>query len=283
MVAPMVLASPELIVGRIPFLVCAPFFHSTLEGSPFMRFVDGVPRKLNQELHASCIDCAPSSSIEYARHSSDYFLFPGISTSSKMEMRSVLLLSQKPWEELQDEPVQLSSDSDTSNVLFQILSQRFYKVKPLYIDAEKNISLKPEKIIAQVFIGDEALRQSQSGNWPYRYDLGGEWRHWQGLPFAFGLWMVRKAIWPEKKIILSTWRNTLQESLQFFKRDPALALQKWMAKYPSTLTMEFALDFYNSADYTFGLEQEESLQTYFRLAFEEKLLAKIPKLRYLPS
>jgi chorismate dehydratase len=97
-----------LVVGRVPFLVCAPFFHSTLPGgeaAPGSRFIDGVPSFLNRELHAGRVDCAPSSSFEYGLHHRNYRLFPGISTSSRLEMKSVLFLSQAPWEELGDAPV----------------------------------------------------------------------------------------------------------------------------------------------------------------------------------
>src|SRR4051812_10320430 len=119
-----------LVVGRLPFLVCAPFFHSTLNGAENIRFVDGVPSFLNRELQQAGIDCAPSSSFEYGLNYKDYCLFPGISTSSTMEMKSVLFLSKVPWEELQDVPVALSPDSATSNVLFHILCARRFKVEP---------------------------------------------------------------------------------------------------------------------------------------------------------
>src|SRR5687767_6752293 len=74
-------------VGRVPFLVCAPFFHSTLGGAEGVRFVDGAPSLLNRELHAGRLDCAPSSSIEYGMRYREYRLFPGISTSSRLEMK----------------------------------------------------------------------------------------------------------------------------------------------------------------------------------------------------
>ena len=117
-------------VGRVPFLVCAPFFHSSLAGAEGVRFVDGPPSALNRELRAGHIDCAPSSSIEYGLRHREYRLFPGISTSSRMEMKSVLLLSRYPWEELGGRSVALSPDSDTSNLLFRILCSRRYHVKP---------------------------------------------------------------------------------------------------------------------------------------------------------
>ena len=122
--------SGVLNVGRLPFLVCAPFFHSTLGGAEGIRFVDGVPSFHNGELQAGRVDCAPSSSFEYGLHHRDYRLFPGVSTSSTMEMKSVLFLSRVPWEGLDGAAVGLSADSATSNVLFRILCARRFSVAP---------------------------------------------------------------------------------------------------------------------------------------------------------
>src|SRR5690606_4782013 len=107
--------APTLHVGRIPFLVCAPSFHASLAGFPSTTFTDGPPRRLNALLASGTIDCAPSSSFEYARHASAYVLLPGLCTSGRGEVKSVLLFSRVPWENLDGGRVLLSPDSDTSN------------------------------------------------------------------------------------------------------------------------------------------------------------------------
>ena len=150
-----------LRVGRLPFLVCAPFFHSTLApgsaAAEGLAFTDGVPSFLNGELQSGRIDCAPSSSFEYGLHSADYRLFPGISTSSTMEMKSVLFLSQTPWESLEGAPVALSSDSATSNVLFRILCSRRFGVQPRLLGEGGVAPGEAEAAAAtgRVFIGDQ--------------------------------------------------------------------------------------------------------------------------------
>jgi chorismate dehydratase len=271
-------SSGEWVVGRVPFLVCAPFFHSTLGGVPGIRFVDGVPSALNRELHAGRIDCAPSSSIEYGLRYREYRLFPDISTSSRLEMKSVLLLSRHPWEELGGRSVALSPDSDTSNLLFRILCSRLFRVKP-EINAAGSV---PEgTLAAEVFIGDRALKESLSGRWPHRYDLADVWARWQGLPFSFGLWMVRRESLERKPAAAARFHGLLLDSLAAFRADPGKALDAWTAAYPNDLPRPLMLDFYRTADYGFTREHAESLERFYRLAFQEGYLPEMPVLDYV--
>lgn len=266
----------DLVVGRVPFLVCAPFFHSTLGGAKAaegIRFVDGVPSALNRALHAGAIDCAPSSSIEYGLRHREYKLFPGISTSSRLEMKSVLLLSKHPWEDLGGRSVALSPDSDTSNLLFRILCARRFHVKP-----EINLagSVPEGGLAAEVFIGDKALIESLSGRWPHRYDLADVWAKWQSLPFSFGLWMVRREALELKLEAAARFHGILRDSLAAFRADPRKALDAWTRAYPTSLPRDLMLDFYQTADYAFTPEHRESLERFYRLAFQEGHLPEMP-------
>ncbi len=267
-----------LIVGRLPFLVCAPFFHSTLGGAPGIRFVDGVPSFLNGELQAGRVDCAPSSSFEYGLHFRDYRLFPGISTSSTMEMKSVLFLSQTPWESLDGAAVGLSSDSATSNVLFRILCARRFGVKPRILPGTGEAAVA--NAAGRVFIGDRALLESLSGKWRHRYDLADVWARWQSLPFSFGLWMVRREALREKAAPAARFHGLLLASLAAFRADAGGALDAWTASYPSGLPRGLMLGFYATADYGFTAKHAQSLETFYRLAGEEGFLDTVPELDF---
>ncbi|MDB5106788.1 MAG: hypothetical protein JWP91_4477 [Fibrobacteres bacterium] len=270
--------SPPLNVGRLPFLVCAPFFHSSLGGAEGIRFVDGVPSFHNGELQAGRVDCAPSSSFEYGLHFRDYKLFPGVSTSSTMEMKSVLFLSQVPWEGLDGVPVGLSSDSATSNVLFRILCARRFSVRPRILPGTGEDAVRESQ--GRVFIGDRALVESLSGRWPYRYDLADVWMRWQELPFSFGLWMVRREALREKQARVAAFHGLLLRSLASFRADPGKALDAWTAAYPTALPRDLMLSFYETADYGFTPRHAESLERYYRLAGEEGFLDAAPALDF---
>lgn len=270
--------SPVLNVGRLPFLVCAPFFHSTLGGAEGIRFVDGVPSFHNGELQAGRVDCAPSSSFEYGLHHRDYRLFPGVSTSSTMEMKSVLFLSRVPWEGLDGAAVGLSADSATSNVLFRILCARRFSVTPSILPGTGEASVSGA--VGRVFIGDRALRESLSGAWPYRYDLADVWMRWQDLPFSFGLWMARREALLEKAALVSRFHGLLLHSLAAFRADPGKALDAWIAAYPNDLPRELMLGFYATADYGFTPRHGQSLDRFYRLACEEGFLDSVPTLEF---
>jgi chorismate dehydratase len=282
--------SAPLNVGRLPFLVCAPFFHSSLPGgsaAPDARdgiaFIDGVPSFLNGELQAGRVDCAPSSSFEYGLHADDYRLFPGISTSSTMEMKSVLFLSQTPWEALDGVTVALSSDSATSNVLFRILCARRFGVRPRFPGDGTAVSeADAAQAQGRVFIGDRALSESLSGRWAHRYDLADVWARWQGLPFSFGLWMVRRDALSAKSALVARFHRLLLASLATFRADPGRALDAWIAAYPTALPRALMLGFYATADYGFSDKHAQSLERYYRLACEEGFLPKVPALAFAP-
>lgn len=270
--------NPPLKVGRIPFLVCAPFFHRSLQGSPGIDFIDGPPSRQNAWLREGLVELSPTSSLEYALRPDDYVLLPGLCTAGKLEIRSVRLFSQVPWADLQGKPVRLSSSSTTSNALFQILSRQVFTVQP-----DAKLSFANPTWIAEVAIGDEALKLARLGRYAFSYDLAVEWTRWQNLPFAFGLWLVRRSSTQDAQRLqaLRDYAQQVRESVQVFLAEPAAALEKWLRVYPSDLPMADILDFYSSADYAFSAAHAESLQRFFELARQEGIITEIPALRFL--
>ena len=186
----------SFIIGRIPFLVCCPFFHLEQEESDF-RFLNGSPLECNQRLSQARIHGAPSSSIEYARNPNDYIISPQYCTSSKQSVGSVLLFSQVPWEEIKN--VEISSQSETSVCLLDILL-KIWRGRPANFTKRQD-SLAESRLL----IGDQALneqyqiRLNQDGHplWKYQYDLAELWYEWQQLPFVFGLWIFRREKYQE--------------------------------------------------------------------------------------
>jgi chorismate dehydratase len=277
-------ASPALNVGRIPFLVCAPYFHASLKGVPGVAFTDGPPRVLNGLLAAGVLDCAPSSSFEYARNAKDYLLIPGLCTSGRGEVKSVLLFSREPWEALDGKALQLSPDSDTSNALVRVLSRFRFAVEPVFV-TEPHTADTDESVAntALVAIGDAALLATAAGVWPYSYDLARVWQDWQGTPLPFGVWIVREKAWrtiPEK---LHEYRHHLNHSLHDFSADPEGCLRRWEKAFGLPFSVEKALDFFSTADYVLTPDHEQSLRTFFGLCVQAGLLSEAPPIQYIES
>jgi chorismate dehydratase len=264
-----------LRVGRIPFLVCAPYFHASLQGFPGASFTDGPPRALNILLAQGLVDCAPSSSFEYARNAGDYLLLPGLCTSGRGEVKSVLLFSETPWETLAGKSIELSPDSDTSNALVRVMSRFHFGVEPVFVEAGGT-----PIPAARIAIGDAALRESALGRWPHRYDLAQVWQAWQGAPLPLGIWILRARTWEADPETVRGYHAHLNRSLLDFFASPEECLRRWEAAFGLPLTMEKALDFFSTADYVLTAGHEQSLRTFFDLCTRAGLVAEAPSLRY---
>lgn len=272
-----------LKVGRIPFLVCAPYFHASLDGLPGVSFTDGPPRALNGLLAAGVLDCAPSSSFEYARNAGDYLLIPGLCTSGRGEVKSVLLFSREPWEALGGRVVRLSPASDTSNALVRVLSRFRFGVEPVFVTEhfadgpEEGADAAPRAMVA---IGDAALREAATEDWAYRYDLARVWQDWRGTPLPFGVWIVREKAWRAAPDKLRDYQRHLYRSLREFSAAPEACLRRWEKAFGLPFSVEQALDFFSTADYVLTPGHEESLRVFFDLCVQAGLLGEAPPLRY---
>jgi len=249
-----------LTVGRIPFLVCAPFFHRFLDNPlPKVRFLDGAPSEQNKRLKEGLIMLSPSSSIEYAKNPQNYVICKRFCTASTLEIRSVKLFSKCKWEDLGGKPVCITKQSDTSVILMKLISSLRFKVEPIWNAEESTCH-------AKLLIGDSALQESTKGEWEYSYDLASIWQEWQNLPFVFGIWIIRKeALTGGLADLLKNYLDETDMSIKDFKENRALCLQKWEKHFQSKLPQNLAYDYYNAVDYSFGLEHEKSLKKFYAL------------------
>lgn len=268
----------DLVVGRIPFLVCAPFFHLFLRDRSLCReisFDDGVPSALNQKLWNGEIHMAPASSIAFAKAPDDLVLAPDICTSCRLEVHSVELFSKFPIEDLSQKRIYLTAQSGTSVALLRIICSQYLRISPEFTNDQTLCD-------AELLIGDEALQEKAKNTWPFCYDLALLWRKWQELPFVFGAWSVhRSALSPEMLPKTKRFLTLVQESIDEFRKDSARALSTWAERYTVPFTAEELKGYYDSLDYEFTEERKQSLQLYFNLCAAEGILDAAPTLRFL--
>lgn len=270
----------QLIVGRIPFLVCAPYFHASLDEVPEgVRFIDGPPSFQNQKLREGLVHLAPSSSFAYGQNPGLYGILPELCTGSSLEIRSVKLFSKVPWQELNNAQIHLTPQSSTSIHLLKLISQRFWKISPHWV-------IQPWGDVpcsARLLIGDEALLETAKANWEYTYDLASLWQEWHGLPFVFGIWIVHHSAWesPQLANSFATFRTHLSSSVEAFRKDPESALAHWMQHYPTELSLDFLQQYFQIVEYGFSDLHKKSLQLFLQLSAEEGLIPSAPPLRFL--
>lgn len=272
----------KLNIGRIPFLVCAPFFHHFTGKEhrfPELSFVDGPPASLNSKLRTGEIHLAPASSLVYALYPDRFVLAPNLCTSCRLEVQSVKLFSHDPWENLSGKSVHLTAQSATSVALVRVLSDLRFRVSPHFISNEIFV---PEKFNARLLIGDEALLENQKNDFEYRYDLAAVWQEWQGLPFVFGAWSIhRSALVPGLRELLGSFLSQVEDSVKSFRKDSTFALADWFQSYPVSLPQSVIERYYDSMDYSFTEERKHSLLLFFELCARLGLVEAVPKLNFL--
>lgn len=111
---------------------------------------------------------------------------PGCCIACLGAVRSILLISKKPWAQVQTLAVDAGSRS--SVLLARILLSRCYGAHPSLVEMPPDLETMLERCDAALIIGDAALR-IEPGALPYAWlDLGLEWFRVTGLPMVFATW-----------------------------------------------------------------------------------------------
>ena len=188
-------------IGHIHYANCTPIFTSLQQNfdcSEYV-FVKGVPATLNGMLQQGEIDVCPASSIEYGKNPGQYLLLPEISISAVGAVKSVLLFSRQPIAELNDCPIALTTESETSVNLIRIILARQFGFANSFERSTMPVQQALQNFAAILMIGDAALKENMQGKGYFVYDLGELWQQFTGLPFVFALWMVTRQAAVEKR------------------------------------------------------------------------------------
>jgi cyclic dehypoxanthinyl futalosine synthase len=174
-----------------------------LNARPLYEGLDREPASARMRL-----DCAAPSEVarRIAEDEADIALMPvaaaatigdlrivrGCAIGTRGAVRSVVIVAERPVEELEEIAVDLSSR--TSVVLARLLLRaRLGGREP------KLFGASPRDALARIggprgalIIGDPALEVE--GRFPHVLDLGLAWREWTGLPFVFAAWCGRPGV-----------------------------------------------------------------------------------------
>ena len=187
-------------LGRIGYVNCYPVYGAMDRGvvAPPATLVTGTPAELNDRLADGRLDVSVISAVAYAQRAGDYELLPDLAISSDGPVRSVLLLSRRPPEDLGGARVLVSTSSRTSVQLLDLLARDHWHVA---FDAQgapaERADLDRLQAIehdAVLVIGDGALLLSAARAYPHVVDLGEAWKAWTGLPFVFAVWAARRVV-----------------------------------------------------------------------------------------
>jgi chorismate dehydratase len=261
----------SLRVGRIPYVNCYPVYGGVDEGAVSLdaELVSGVPTALNTLMSDGRLDISVISAVEYARAAHRYLLLPDLAISCDGPVRSVVLFSRRPVEELRGRRVLVSRSSMTSVALLELLFDKVWRVQPRFVASDAEVAdlvnFGSEEHDARLVIGDAALLLQAGGDgpdgerYPYAYDLGEEWKRWTDLPFVFAVWVAQRT-------------TPVQRALEVHagliaSRDWGLERLDHLAARASAATgvsRESCLEYLSGLDYRLSYEHLAGLTEFYR-------------------
>jgi chorismate dehydratase len=268
-----------LRVGQIDYANCTPIFAYLKNAFDCRnyRFIRGVPSHLNGMLSSGEIDVCPSSSIEFAKYPLKYLLLPDLSVSSIGPVKSVLLFSRLPLEELNRQTVGLTTESATSVNLLKIVLGKFYGYDNCFIKMKTSTIDSLSEFPAILLIGDTALKTGlQCNKCVHVYDLGELWYKFTGLPFVFALWLVRE----ETAVKLKREVQTLCSRLCFSKKMACTSFETIASGCEEEWISESEMiSYWKTISYDLSLHHLEGLRAFFRYSAELGIVDREPEIR----
>lgn len=221
---------------------------------------EAPPSTLNRLLAAGRLDLGFVSCYEYGARPQNYRILPDLSISANGPVGSVFLFSKVPLEDLDQAPVLLSSQSETSVCLAKVILEEFGGVRPKYYSGEVTGQHR-SSCTALLAIGDDALRIVDEGSFNYQFDLGEIWKTQTGLPFVFAVCAVREEFCLSKPEVLA---EVYSELLRCRKEggDNLRAICDIVApRIP--MDVSHCYDYLKGIEYDLGPEKQRALKAFF--------------------
>ena len=175
-----------LQIGTVPYCNAFPLIHFLPEYLPGAVISEWVPSSMLEQLVRQKLDLALMPVAELLSFPQGKIV-SNCCIACNGAVRSVLLVSRKPIEQIQT--LSLDTASRSSVMICKLILGHFYGLTPITHRLEQ--SSNPEDCPTDAFlvIGDRALALQSSGQWCYRYDIGELWKAKTGLPLVFAAWI----------------------------------------------------------------------------------------------
>jgi cyclic dehypoxanthinyl futalosine synthase len=224
----------------------------------------GVPSEVARRVAEDEADLALMP-VAAAATLGDLRIARGMAIGARGPVRSVVIVSERPVDELTDLSLDLSSR--TSVVLARLLLRaRRSGKEPRFVGGS------PEQALGDVqgtqgalVIGDSAL--AAQSRFPHVFDLGQAWLEHCGLPFVFAAWCGRKGALQDddEQILLDAKERGLA------CRDAFADAHAASASLPATFLREYLRE---AIRYDLGDEERAGLERFFDEAADARLLPR---------
>ncbi len=261
---------PKLRVGIVNFLNSKPLAWGFLKGHHADLFAPTYhpPSMVAKLLGQGALDIGLIPSVEVQRIP-NLKVLPDLCVASRHEVKSVLLVSRGPIEEVKR--VALDQNSRTSVALVRILLQERWGIHPEYVHERPDPERMLSEADAALVIGDPALKVERE---KFRvWDLAAEWNALTGLPFVFAVWAVRPEVYlPDLPFYFKSSLRYGLSSVDTLSREAAAELGLESSEVRSYLTDNLA----------YFLRQEEiaGLEEFYRRAHAHGLILEPKPLEF---
>jgi chorismate dehydratase len=267
-------------IGRISYINVDPVYWGLEKenGNGGFEIVSAPPSELNRLLATGGLDISCVSSVAYARRQDEWRLLPGPAIACGGNVMSVLLVSRRPLERLNNHFVAISDESATASALVKLMFS-LKGMSPRYrIQKVQNPGDIHQTFSAALVIGDAALRHRWRDAFAYVWDLGDLWARYAGLPFVFAVWAVRKKFaetYPER---VAGVMDKLEES----KRSGLSHLKEIVLQASEKLDIDgrTCRQYFENFCYDLGPSQVKGLEAFFIDLFKAKIFLNKVRLSF---
>ena len=265
-------------VSAISFLNTAPLLWDFEHGAarPEFRLEYTVPSACAEQLRAGAADIGIIPVAAY--HAiPDLVILPEVAIATKRTVRSIVLVSKVPMEEIRS--VAADTSSRTSVLLARLLFRRWHGGDREFTAMAPDLGAMLAKCDAALLIGDPALTISRSQY--LIYDLAEEWHRLTGKSFVFAFWAVRRAALAQAPTDLARiFQQSRDRGLE-----PANLAQLGREWSPRVGLAEAEVVSYltQNIDYSLDAENLAGMELFFRYAAEAELLPQFRPVEFLAA
>jgi chorismate dehydratase len=266
----------RLRISAISYLNTAPLmwdFEHGLEGRDF-EISYTLPSGCAAALQAGSADIGIIPAAAYTTIS-DLLILPEVAIAARRAVRSILLVSKVPREEIRS--VAMDTSSMTSVALTTVLFDKWWGGGRSFTAMAPELDPMLSQHDAALVIGDPALRIERSKY--FTYDLAQEWIRLTGRPFVFAFWAIRAAAAASApRDLAGIFRRSRDHGLEAANLD--VICREWGPRVglsePDTLS-------YLTQNIHYSLDEDclEGMRLYYQYAEECGALPRAPKLTFL--
>jgi predicted solute-binding protein len=247
----------KVTVSAVSYLNPVPLIWGMLHGKQReqvdLRF--SIPSVCAREVEQGHVQIGLVPVAEVARQQLE--VVPGVGITCRGAVRSILLVSRRPFANIQKLAVDLSSR--TSVQLARVILRERFGVEPELAPAQPDLEQMLAHSEAALIIGDPALRLTPD-ELPYEcLDLGAEWFTLTGLPMVFAAWAGKPGL------PLDLLTDITRGSYEFGKASIDEIVNAEYARRGVTQALA-ARYLRHYIRYELGIEELRGLQAFYELA-----------------